>query len=45
MMPTFPKVGLDALLRLGAVAQILFDHAGASGAVLGWELANESRRA
>ena len=31
--------------RLGAVAQILFDHAGASGAVLGWELANEVQRA
>ncbi len=31
--------------RLGAVAQILVDHAGASGAVLGWELANEARRA
>jgi nicotinamidase-related amidase len=28
--------------RLGEVAQILFDHAGASGAVLGWELANEA---
>ena len=31
--------------RLGAVAQILFDHAGASGAVLAWELANEATRA
>jgi nicotinamidase-related amidase len=31
--------------RLGAVAQILFDHAGASGAVLRWELANEAQRA
>src|SRR6202521_3072287 len=31
--------------KLGAVAQILFEHAGASGAVLGWELANESQRA
>ena len=30
--------------RLGAVAEILFDHAGASGAVLGWELANEAQR-
>jgi len=30
--------------RLGAVAQILFDHAGASGAVLAWELANEAQR-
>src|SRR5260221_405921 len=30
---------------LGAVAQILFEHAGASGAVLGWELANEAQRA
>src|SRR5258708_6744841 len=29
---------------LGAVAQILFDHAGASGAILGWELANEAQR-
>jgi nicotinamidase-related amidase len=27
------------------VAQILFDHAGASGAVLAWELANEAMRA
>lgn len=31
--------------RLGEVAQILFDHAGASGTVLGWELANEAMRA
>ena len=31
--------------RLGAVAQILFDHAGASGTVLAWELANEAQRA
>jgi nicotinamidase-related amidase len=31
--------------RLGTVAQILFDHGGASGTVLGWELANEARRA
>ena len=31
--------------KLGAVAQILFEHAGASGAILGWELANESQRA
>ena len=31
--------------RLGAVAQILFDHAGASGTVLAWELANEARHA
>jgi glucose-6-phosphate 1-dehydrogenase len=30
--------------RLGAVAQILFDHAGASGTVLAWELANEAVR-
>jgi nicotinamidase-related amidase len=30
--------------RLGAVAQILFDHAGASGTVLAWELANEAQR-
>ena len=30
---------------LGAVAQILFDHAGASGTVLAWELANEAQRA
>ena len=29
---------------LGAVAQILFDHAGASGTVLAWELANEAQR-
>jgi nicotinamidase-related amidase len=31
--------------RLGEVAQILFDHAGASGVVLAWELANEAMRA
>ena len=31
--------------KLGEVARILFDHAGASGAVLGWELANEAQRA
>ena len=31
--------------RLGAVAQILFDHAGASGTILAWELANEATRA
>jgi nicotinamidase-related amidase len=31
--------------RLGAVAQILFDHAGASGTILAWELANEAMRA
>jgi len=31
--------------RLGAVAQILFDHAGASGTTLAWELANEATRA
>ena len=31
--------------RLGAVAQILFDHAGASGNILAWELANEAQRA
>jgi nicotinamidase-related amidase len=31
--------------RLGAVAQILLDHAGASGTVLAWELANEALRA
>jgi nicotinamidase-related amidase len=31
--------------RLGAVAQILFDQAGASGTVLAWELANEAQRA
>jgi len=31
--------------RLGAVAQILFDHAGASGTVLAWELANEAKHA
>jgi nicotinamidase-related amidase len=30
--------------RLGDVAQILFDHAGASGAMLAWELANEAAR-
>ena len=31
--------------RLGEVAQILFDHAGSSGTVLAWELANEAKRA
>jgi nicotinamidase-related amidase len=31
--------------RLGEVAQILFEHAGASGAVLAWELATEAQRA
>jgi nicotinamidase-related amidase len=31
--------------RLGEVARILFDHAGASGTVLAWELANEAMRA
>src|SRR6201987_6185741 len=30
--------------RLGEVAQILFDHAGASGSVLAWELTNEAKR-
>src|SRR5882762_5943659 len=31
--------------RLEEVAQILFEHAGASGTVLAWELANEAQRA
>ena len=31
--------------KLGEVAQILFEHAGASGAVLAWELDNEARAA
>ena len=31
--------------RLGEVAQILFNHAGASGAVLAWEFANEAQHA
>src|ERR1700751_1312844 len=31
--------------RLGVGAQILVDHAGASGAVLAWELGNEAQRA
>jgi nicotinamidase-related amidase len=31
--------------HLGEVAQVLFDHAGASGTVLAWELANETKRA
>src|SRR5258707_1093371 len=31
--------------RLGAVAQILFDHARASRTILAWELANEAKRA
>jgi nicotinamidase-related amidase len=31
--------------RLGEVAQILSDHAGASGVMLAWELANEAKRA
>jgi nicotinamidase-related amidase len=30
--------------RLGEVAGILFDHAGASGTTLAWELANEAQR-
>ena len=30
--------------RLGEVAQLLVDHAGASGAVLAWELENEAKR-
>ena len=30
--------------RLGEVAQILFDHAGTTGAGLAWELANEAQR-
>ena len=31
--------------HLGDVAQVLVDHAGASGTVLAWELANETKRA
>ena len=31
--------------HLGEVAQILFDHGGASGTVLAWELANETKHA
>ena len=31
--------------HLGEVAQIMFDHAGASGTILAWELANETARA
>ena len=31
--------------RLGDVAQILFDHAGASGVMLAWEQANEAKHA
>src|SRR6202050_3457033 len=31
--------------RLGEVAQILFEHAGASGTVLAWELENETKQA
>src|ERR1700730_5002859 len=30
--------------RLGAVAQILFDHAGSFGTVLAWEVGNEAQR-
>lgn len=30
--------------KLGEVAQILFDHAGASGTILAWELDNEAAR-
>lgn len=30
--------------KLGEVAQILFDHAGASGTILAWELDNEAMR-
>ena len=54
-MPTLARVGLDAAgelrrdwastERLGDVAQVLFDHAGASGPVLAWELANEAQHA
>ena len=29
--------------RLGELAQVLFDHAGASGTILAWELANEQK--
>jgi nicotinamidase-related amidase len=29
--------------HLGEVAQVLFDHAGAAGTVLAWELANEAK--
>jgi nicotinamidase-related amidase len=29
--------------RLGAVSQILFDHGGASGVMLSWELENEAK--
>jgi hypothetical protein len=29
--------------HLWEVAQVLFDHAGASGPVLAWELANEAK--
>jgi len=29
--------------RLGEVAQVLFEHAGASGTILGWELDNEAK--
>src|SRR5580692_12230921 len=31
--------------RIGEVAQLLFDHSGASGTILAWELANESKSA
>jgi nicotinamidase-related amidase len=31
--------------KLGEVAQLLFEHAGASGIILGWELDNEAKRA
>jgi len=31
--------------HLGEVAQVLFDHAGASGTMLAWELANETKQA
>ena len=39
-----PGVPVSAIGRaLGAIARILFDHAGASGAVLAPELANEAQ--
>ena len=36
-MPTFAKIGLDALLTPENCVFLLIDHAGATGSVLLWE--------
>ena len=38
-------LGSSCVESIWRSAQILFDHAGASGTVLAWELANEAQRA